>query len=68
MLNLDSKCAQYWQKANIHELSIYKLWNHLVFVHLLSSFGGVISDIKCGLISEGLDSTYSALAYQQSGF
>ena len=25
MLNLDSKCAQYWQKASIHELSIYKL-------------------------------------------
>ena len=25
MLNLDSKCAQYWQKASNHELSIYKL-------------------------------------------
>ena len=25
MLNLDSTCAQYWQKASIHELSIYKL-------------------------------------------
>ena len=25
MLNLVSKCAQYWQKASIHELSIYKL-------------------------------------------
>ena len=23
MLNLDSKCAQYWQKASIHELYIY---------------------------------------------
>ena len=25
MQNLDSKCAQYWQKPSIHELSIYKL-------------------------------------------
>ena len=25
MLNLVSKCAQYWQKASIHELSINKL-------------------------------------------
>ena len=25
MLNLVSKCAQYWQKASIDELSIYKL-------------------------------------------
>ena len=25
MLNLDSKCAQYWQKASIHEISINKL-------------------------------------------
>ena len=25
MLNLVSKCAQYWQKASIHELSNYKL-------------------------------------------
>ena len=22
---LDSKCAQYWQKASIHELSSYKI-------------------------------------------
>ena len=68
MLHLVSKFAEYGQETSIHQLSIYKIWNHLVFVHLLSSFGGVISDIKCGLISEGLDSTYSALAYQQSGF
>ena len=46
MLNLVSKCAQYWQKASIRDLSIYKLRNHLEFVHLLSSFGWDISDNK----------------------
>ena len=46
MLNLVSKCAQYWQKASIHEQSIYKLLNHVVFVHLLSNFAGDISDNK----------------------
>ena len=46
LLNLVSKCAQYWQKESIHVLSIYKLWNHLVFVHLLSSCCCDISDNK----------------------
>ena len=33
MLNLVSECAQYVQKTSIHQLSIYKTWNHLVCVH-----------------------------------
>ena len=46
MHSLVSECAQYEQKASIHELSVYKLWNQLVSVHLLSRFGSDISDNK----------------------
>ena len=35
-----------WEEHKHSWASIYKLWNHLVFVHLLSSFGGVIIENK----------------------
>ena len=47
-----------WKKSK-HLLAIYyKLWNHLVFVHLLSGFGGDIPDNKVGLLSEALSTWF----------
>ena len=45
-LNRAPKVQQYGQKTSIHQLSIYKIRNDLVFVHHLLSFCGVISDNK----------------------
>ena len=45
MLTLVSERAQYGKNASIHENLLYIMKSfHLVFVHLLSSFGGVISN------------------------
>ena len=45
----NAEFCQYGTSTSIHEHhvgSIYKLQNHLVFAHLLSSFGGVIFNDK----------------------
>ena len=62
--------AQHGQKTSIHELSMYKLWNHLLFAHLLKRLVVLALTIKFGLLSEALDFNYSDLPvdFQQSGF
>ena len=68
MLNLDSKCAQYWQKQAFMS---YLPTNYEIIQYLYKSYQVwiVISlTIKFWLLSEAIDFNYSAQDFQQSGF